>query len=65
MKLVVKMSVEDIEKKVAEGHKIKYVPLKVAEFFFGDIIYKDCGTHMYVSLDVTGDLENLPTLAHN
>jgi len=65
MKTVLKMKVDEIEKLKKRGLNIKYVNLRTAQELFGDEVFEDCGTHMYVSLD-SGEIDGMikSVLAH-
>ena len=65
MKVVAKIKVEEVEKFQKQGMKLKYVNLRTAQDLYGDVVYEDCGTHVYVAFE-TGEIDALlkSALAH-
>jgi len=65
MKIVIKMKLDEVAKLKEQGFNVKYVNLRTAYELYGEKVYEDCGSHMYVSVDADkmSDLVN-STLAH-
>lgn len=65
MKVVAKLKVDEIEKLKKQGLKMKFVNLGTAHELFGDMVYEDCGSHMYVAFEA-GEIDGLlkTSLAH-
>lgn len=59
MKAIVKMEISEIKEFKKKGINVKYVNLRTAHDLFGNVVYEDCGTHAYVSLDILGSLDSV------
>lgn len=63
LKVVSKVSIEDIPNLKRKGYNVKLLPLNVARELFGDEVFKNAGDHVYVSLDAHLDIVGLKVTA--
>jgi hypothetical protein len=59
MKIVSKINVEQIPALKRKGYVVKILPIGVAREIFGEDVFKDAGEHLYVSIDLQTNIEEI------